>query len=286
MIDGTIIKGIGGFYYVRCGNDIYECRARGKFRKDAQIPLAGDKVSIDIKNSKGSIEKIYERKNSLVRPPVANIDCLVVVTSAANPEPNKALIDNFLILGEKSGIETVIVITKSDLADRSDIARVYENAGYRVIMSSIKNGAGKEDVIELFNGKITALAGNSGVGKSSLLNMVCEKLKLPTADISKKLNRGRHTTRHTELIELGKDSYVLDTPGFSSFELPDIEACELENFYPEFENYIPNCRFKGCAHVNEPSCAVKEAVFQGKIDLDRYENYKLMYTELKNKKKW
>lgn len=286
MTDGTIIKGIGGFYYVRCGNETYECRARGKFRKNETTPLAGDRVAIEIKNNKGSIEKIYQRKNVLVRPPVANIDCMAVVTSAHMPEPNKALIDNFLILGKKSEIETVIIITKSDLKDQSELAKIYENAGYKVIVSSIKTGEGKDEITNLFKNKITALAGNSGVGKSSMLNMVCESLNLPTAQISQKLNRGRHTTRHTELIELGTDTYVLDTPGFSSFSLPEIEAAELQDYYPEFEQYIPNCRFKGCAHVNEPNCAVKDAVSENKIDIGRYENYKAMYTELKNVKKW
>ena len=152
--------------------------------------------------------------------------------------------------------------------------------------SSIKTGEGKDEISDLFLGKITALAGNSGVGKSSILNMVCQRLNLPTGDISKKLNRGRHTTRHTELIELGKNSYVLDTPGFSSFELPDIEAPDLQSYYEEFEEYIPNCRFKGCAHINEPDCAVKNAVLKNEIDKDRYENYKAMYNELKNVKKW
>lgn len=286
MIDGTIVKGIGGFYYVRCEDEVYECRARGKFRKSEITPLAGDFVSIDVKNGKGSIEKIHERKNMLIRPPVANIDCLVVVASADEPEPNKALIDNFLILGKKSGIETVIVISKSDLKDQKALADVYRKIGYKVIFSSIKTGEGKDEISDLFLGKITALAGNSGVGKSSILNMVCQRLNLPTGDISKKLNRGRHTTRHTELIELGKNSYVLDTPGFSSFELPDIEASDLQSYYEEFKKYIPNCRFKGCAHINEPDCAVKNAVLKNEIDKDRYENYRAMYNELKNVKKW
>lgn len=286
MIDGIIIKGIGGFYYVKSGDKIYECRARGKFRRDELTPLAGDRVSIEVKNGRGSVEKIHERKNLLIRPPVANIDCLLIVVSAAKPEPNMALIDNFLILGQMSGIETVILISKSDLEDREALANVYRKAGYRVILSSTVNGEGADEVLELFSGKITALAGNSGVGKSSLLNMVCEGLNLPTADISEKLNRGRHTTRHTELIQLGDDTFVLDTPGFSSFELPGIEAGELENYYIEFEKYIGSCRFKGCAHINEPGCAVKEAVESGEIDRGRYENYAAMYDELKKVKKW
>lgn len=286
MLEGIIIKGIGGFYYVKSEGKIYECRARGKFRKEELTPLAGDRVLIDVKNGKGSIEKIYERKNVLIRPPVANIDCLLVVVSAAEPEPNKALIDKFLILGEMCGIETVILISKSDLADCGQLAEVYRNAGYRVIVSSTVSGDGRQDAAELFRGRVTALAGNSGVGKSSLLNMVCEGLNLPTSDISKKLNRGRHTTRHTELLQLGEDAYVLDTPGFSSFELPDTEAADLENYYIEFKAYTGGCRFKGCAHVNEPDCAVKEAVERGEIDRGRYENYAAMYEELKKVRKY
>lgn len=286
MTEGVIIKGIGGFYYVKCGDDCIECRARGKFRKDSLVPLAGDKVLIEVKNGKGSIEEILDRKNVLIRPPVANIDCLLVVVSATKPEPNTALIDNFLILGEMSGIETVILISKADLADSSELAEIYKNAGYKVIVSSTVSGEGKDEVLDLFSGKITALAGNSGVGKSSLLNMVCDSLSLKTSAISEKLNRGKHTTRHTELIELNNNSYVLDTPGFSSFELPGIEAGELENYYIEFAEYIPKCRFKGCAHINEPDCAVKAAAEAGKIHMSRYKNYAVMYNELKNIKKW
>ena len=286
MLEGVIIKGIGGFYYVKSEENIYECRARGRFRKDLLSPLAGDKVLIEVKGDKGSIEEIRPRKNVLIRPPVANIDCLLVVVSAAKPAPNTALIDNFLILGEKSGIETVILISKADLAECDSLAEIYRNAGYRVIISSTVSGEGKEEVLDLFKGKITALAGNSGVGKSSLLNMVCEGLNLKTSHISEKLNRGRHTTRHTELLELGEDSFVLDTPGFSSFELPDIEATDLENYYIEFEEYIPYCKFKGCAHVNEPECGVKKALEEGIISSERYKNYVAMYEELKKIKKW
>ncbi len=286
MLEGVIVKGIGGFYYVKSEGNIYECRARGRFRKNLLSPLAGDRVLIDVKATKGSIEEIKPRKNVLIRPAVANIDCLLVVVSAAKPAPNTALIDNFLILGEKCGIETVILMSKSDLANCDSLAEIYRNAGYRVIISSTVSGEGKKEVLDLLKGKITALAGNSGVGKSSLLNMVCDGLNLKTSHVSEKLNRGRHTTRHTELLELGEDTFVLDTPGFSSFELPDIEAFELENYYIEFEEYIPYCKFKGCAHINEPECGVKKALKEGKISEARHNNYKSMYEELKKVKKW
>ncbi len=286
MTEGVIVKGIGGFYYVKSGNDVIECKARGKFRKDEISPIVGDHVLVEIKNGKGSIEKIFERKNFLIRPSVSNIDTLVVVASAAKPSPSAELIDKFLIMGEINNIETVIMFTKTDLESVDELYGIYKNAGYRVISACAKSGEGKDEVIELFKGKITALAGNSGVGKSSLLNMVYENLNLKTGEISEKLNRGRHTTRHVELLQLGEETYVLDTPGFSSFEIPEIEASELENCYREFRDYIGLCRFNGCSHINEPDCAVKEALGEGRISSERYKNYCELYEKLKNVKKW
>lgn len=287
MAEGVIVKGIGGFYYVKCDDGgVVECKARGKFRKEEISPIVGDKVLIDVKNGKGSIEKICDRKNFLIRPAVSNIDTLVVVASSTQPEPSVELIDNFLILGQINNIETVVLFTKTDLGDVDKLYDIYEKAGYKVLKTCSKSGEGKENVAELFKGKITALAGNSGVGKSSLLNMVYESLNLKTGEISEKLNRGRHTTRHVELLDMGDSTFVLDTPGFSSFEIPEMEASQLENCYREFEDFIGKCRFNGCSHINEPDCAVKCALERGEISIERYENYCALYEKLKSVKKW
>lgn len=283
---GVIVKGIGGFYYIKCDGEIYECKARGKFRRDAMIPTVGDKVEIEVKNGKGSIEKIYERKNMLVRPAVANVDRMVVVVALRSPEPHSALIDNFLITGAKSGIETVLCFNKADLEHSDELVEIYKNAGYRVIMTSAERGDGIDELKSLLKGKITAFAGNSGVGKSSLLNEVGVSYELQTGAVSKKLQRGRHTTRHVELLEIDEDTYVFDTPGFSSFELPKMKTDELAQYYIEFEPYRNLCRFRGCSHTKEAGCCVLEAVEEGKISRMRHESYVTAYEELKKLKEW
>lgn len=288
MLEGRIIKGIGGFYYVKTTDGIYECKARGRFRHDGVMPMVGDKVTISLKNGMGSIESIETRSSMLTRPPVANINQLVVVVSVLEPEPNPDVIDYFLLMGEIVNIQTVLCINKTDLsADGAIILKsIYEKAGYRIICTSAVSGEGIDKIRELLCGRVTAFAGNSGVGKSSLLNAVGMDVVLKTGEVSDKIKRGRHTTRHVELLELSFGGYVLDTPGFSSLELPDIKAEELELYFREFQKHLGTCRFRGCAHINEPGCTVRAAVEAGEISQQRYESYKKMYDNLKNVREW
>lgn len=288
MIDmtGKIIKGIGGFYYVRAEDGVvYECKARGVFRKEGIKPYIGDIVKIEINGSKGSIDKIFPRRNSLVRPPVANIDTLVIVAAAANPAPNLRLIDKLTVNAEISGIKPIIVINKTDLADGADIAAIYASAGYTALCVSAEKDGDLEALMPYLPGKTTAFAGLSGVGKSTMLNILTGG-NMETGSVSEKIKRGRHTTRHVELMELACGGYVLDTPGFSSFEIDGIKAEELDGYFPEMSKIGVNCRFKGCSHINEPDCAVKQKMLEGGIAPCRYESYKELYNQLKNIKEW
>lgn len=278
---GVIVKGIGGFYYVMSDSDIYECKARGIFRNENIIPMVGDRVIIEEKSGRFSIAKILPRDNFLIRPPVANIQQLVVTVAAANPEPNLKIIDSFLLMSEYNDIETLICVNKTDLENADELSRIYTGAGYRVICTSAEKNEGIEELRAAISGKVSAFTGNSGVGKSSLLNALGIKNHMETGKISDKTKRGRHTTRHVELLELPEGGYVLDTPGFSSFEMPNIEAAKLELFFREFAPYLGKCRFRGCAHVNEPDCAVKEALAEGKISQSRYDSYVNIYNERK-----
>lgn len=286
FLTGVIVKGIGGFYYIKCDGEIYECKARGKFRKDSLVPTVGDVVDISVKNGKGSIEKIHERKNMLIRPAVANVNQMVVVVALRSPDPHGALIDNFLITGSKSGIETVLCFNKADLDHSTELVDVYKNAGYRVVLTSVEKGEGIDELKALLSGKVTAFAGNSGVGKSSLLNAIGVSYELQTGEVSEKIQRGRHTTRHVELFELDEDTYVFDTPGFSSFEVPRMKADELSEHFIEFEEYRHSCRFRGCSHTKEAGCSVIEAVEEGKISPMRHASYVAVYEELKKIKDW
>lgn len=283
---GTIIKGIGGLYSVKAEDcNIYECKARGIFRKEKIKPMIGDKVLIEISPSGTLITEIEDRKNSLIRPSVANIDTLVAVISAKNPEPDFFLADKLLLMAEIRGITPIICITKRDLANTSHIHEVYKNTGYKIFDISSETGDGVEEFKSFLKGKTTALAGLSGVGKSSLLNLIVET-ELQTGEISQKISRGKHTTRHVELFELNEGGFVLDTPGFSSFEPDMIEENTLSGYYPEMRKYNDSCRFKGCSHINEPDCAVKNALCNGFISEERYKNYCQIYSILKNNKKW
>lgn len=285
-INGIIVKGVGGFYYVKAdGGSEYECRARGLFRKERITPMIGDRVKIEESGeNKGYIIKIYERSSSLVRPPVANIDTMILVAAAAEPEPNLFLMDKMLINAEISGIEPIICINKSDLCKRRDIEEIYGLAGYKVLTASAENGEGIDTLKDVLKNKVTAFAGLSGVGKSSLLSLITDE-RLKTGAVSEKIQRGRHTTRHVELFELDGGGYVLDTPGFGSLEVEGIEAGALCEYFPEMKN-AGECRFRGCSHINEPGCAVKELVEAGKMAQSRYACYKELYEKLKQIKAW
>lgn len=282
---GIIIKGIGGFYYVKAAGNIYECKARGILRKQRITPMIGDIAEIELSGDKGSIVAIKPRKSFLVRPPVSNIDTMVLVVAAASPEPNMFLIDKMLINAEIRGIEPVICINKIDLAKRNDIEKIYISAGYRVFSVSAEKKEGIKDLFDYLADKTTAFAGLSGVGKSSLLSLITDDV-LETGTVSEKIQRGRHTTRHVELFELKNGGFVLDTPGFSSLEVDGIKAEDLYKYFPEMAESEGQCKFRGCSHINEPGCFVKEQLSQGKISESRYESYKQLYEKLKTVKEW
>lgn len=291
-MQGKIIKGIAGFYYVQVpGYGIVECKAKGIFRKDNMTPLVGDDVEIDILDENlmtGNIKSISDRKNSLIRPAVANIDQAIIIFAIAKPEPNLSLLDRFLVMMEKQNIPTVICFNKTDL-DSGDLAQkyrnIYESAGYRTIFVSAKDEENINEVRTLLKGKCTAVAGPSGVGKSSIINLLQEDVQMETGVISEKLKRGKHTTRHVQLIAVSEDSWIMDTPGFTSLMVNDMEPEDLRHFYPEFNELEP-CRFLSCLHLKEPGCMVKEAVEDGNISKERYENYKLLFEELKSQKRY
>jgi ribosome biogenesis GTPase len=283
-MNGIIIKGIGGFYYVKAADDnVYECKARGIFRKEHITPMIGDRVEIDVKNGKGSITAILPRTTQLIRPPVANIDTLVLVVAAASPEPNLYLIDKMLINAQINGITPIICINKTDLAQRDDLKEIYKS--YDVISVSAEKNEGIDKLNALITNKVSAFSGLSGVGKSSLLNLITNQ-EMETGSISEKISRGKHTTRHVELLELKSGGFVLDTPGFSSLEIEGIKADELQDYFPEMDEVKHNCRFRGCSHINEPDCAVKELLESGELSKSRYESYIELYNILKQIKEW
>jgi len=285
---GRIIRQTGGFYYVETERGVIECRARGLFRKEKITPLVGDNVEVDMtENGKGYVTAILPRKNSLVRPPVANIDLLLLILSITDPAPNLSIVDKMLAIAEHKDIEAAIVVTKADLADTTALCETYRKAGYQVV--SINSLSDSPDAIKpLIEGKICVLAGNTGVGKSTLLNALDPELMLKTGETSKKLGRGRHTTRVTELFELC-GGYIADTPGFSSLETMQLEIIKkdaLEFCFKEFEPYIGQCRFTGCSHTKEKGCAVLQALAEGEIAPSRHESYLQMYEEAKQIKDW
>ncbi len=284
-VNGIIIKGIGGFYYVKASHNVYECKARGVFRKEKITPTIGDRVTIEADGEKGSIVEIVPRTSYLLRPPVANIDTMLIVIAAAEPSPNLTVADKMLVNAEISGIKPAVCINKTDLAESEEIKDAYAKAGYDVIEVSAEKNEGIDALRSFLKGKSTAFAGLSGVGKSSLLSLITDD-DLETGAVSEKIRRGRHTTRHVELFELADGGYVMDTPGFSQLEVEGIRAEELWRYFPEMADCDGKCRFRGCAHINEPDCAVKDKLAEGKIAHSRYESYRELYEKLKQTKEW
>lgn len=292
-MQGKIIKGIAGFYYVNVvKSGLYECKAKGIFRKEKLKPLIGDVVEIDILDEtekKGNITEILERKNELIRPAVANIDQALVVFAVAKPKPHFNLLDRFLIMMESKEIPVILCFNKKDIASEKEIEEIkdiYGKCGYQIVFTSALEEENTDTLKKLLHGKTTAIAGPSGVGKSSLINIFQPDARMETGSISEKIERGKHTTRHSELIEIEENTYIMDTPGFSSLYTNEFEKEELKYYFTEFAEYEGQCRFFGCDHVHEPDCAVKEAVAEGKIHKVRYENYLEMYHELKEKRRY
>ena len=292
MIEGIITKGIGGFYYIDTNQGIYECRARGIFRKNKITPLVGDNVKISIvdeENKKGVLEEIKERETELVRPPISNVNKAIIVFAIKKPNPNLSLLDRFIVLAERECLDIVIVLTKADLAtdeELENLKRIYEMSGYKVIPVSNNENLNIDKVKEELKGNIVVFAGPSGVGKSTLLNHIDSKFQLQTGEVSDKIKRGKHTTRHAELLKLECGGMVADTPGFSSLTLDDIEETELKEYFIEFDEFSDECKFGGrCMHENEPSCGIKEAVKDNKISRERYESYLQLLNEKRQGKR-
>lgn len=292
-MQGKIVKGISGFYYVHVvGTGIYECKAKGVFRNRKVKPLVGDNVEIvvlDEEKRLGNVEKILSRKNELIRPAVSNIDMALVIFAAAKPDPNFNLLDRFLCMMEYQKVPVTICFNKCDLVsedEKEKLWQIYAPAGYDILFTSVKTGENIDNLKALLADKTTTVAGPSGVGKSSLINELQTGVRMQTGAISDKIGRGKHTTRHSEIISIGQDTYIMDTPGFSSMDLPGFEKEDLWTCYPEFVPYEPECRFIGCSHIGEPDCGVKNALAEGKINQVRYDNYVMLYEEMKNIRKY
>ncbi len=279
-MDGTIVKALSGFYYVSSDDRLYECRARGKFRLDGTSPMVGDRVSFDPDGAKGYVTSIAERKNFFIRPAVANIDALVFIAANTNPVTDPFLIDRVSVITEEAGCELIVCINKTDIDPADELYDIYSASGFETYRVSAETGAGIPELRAAMNGRICAFTGNSGVGKSSILNAMLPGLRLQVGEVSEKLGRGRHTTRHVELFDAGDGTYIADTPGFASFEIEmmqTIDKSELQYDFRDFKKYIGSCRFADCAHLKEPGCAVTAAVRDGSIKKSRYDSYARLY---------
>ena len=286
---GRILRSLSGFYEVQTPAGIITCRGRGHLRKGAQIPLTGDLVQITVERGKGMVEQILPRKNRFVRPAVANVDALVIFAANTNPVTEPFLIDRVAAIASEQEVPVYICINKCDLDPAIDLLRIYRNAGFQVIPASAETGEGVEELRQLLAGKLTAFTGNTGVGKSSMLNRLCPELNLATGEVSEKLGRGRHTTRHVELYKLAEDTYVADTPGLSSFDTDQMDVLLKENLqyaFPDFEGYLGKCQFHDCSHRAEPGCAVRAAAEEGAIEKTRYDSYLRLYEKSSQIKLW
>ena len=286
---GRIVRSLSGFYDVRVPAGIITCRARGILRKENCTPLTGDLVEITVERGKGMVEKVLPRRNSFVRPAVANIDALVVFAANVNPVTEPFLIDRVAAIAGDQEVPVYLCVNKCDLDPAIDLVKIYESADFPVICTSAETGEGVEELRSLIKGKLTAFTGNSGVGKSSILNRLCPQLELPTGEVSEKLGRGRHTPRHVELYDLGEETYVMDTPGFSSFDTDQMDVILKENLqyaFPDFGAYIGKCRFDDCSHRREPDCAVRAALESGAIQPTRYDSYLKLYEKASQIKLW
>ena len=286
---GRIIRSLSGFYDVQTNSGVTTCRGRGILRRQGESPLTGDMVEITVENGKGMVEKVLPRTNRFIRPAVANVDALVIFAANVNPVTEPFLIDRVAVIAGDQNVPVYICVNKCDLDPAVDLVRIYENAGFSVIRASAETGEGVDRLRELIRGKLTAFAGNTGVGKSSMLNALCPDLQLATGEVSEKLGRGRHTTRHVQLYCLDEDTYVADTPGFSSFDTEQMDVLLKENLqyaFPDFAPHLGQCRYHDCSHRAEPDCRIREAVGTGKIEKTRYDSYLRLYEKSEQVRQW
>lgn len=286
---GRIVRSISGFYDVVLPTGTVTCQARGILRKEGMTPLTGDMVRVVMQRGKGMIQQVLPRKNSFIRPAVANVDALLIFAANVNPVTEPFLIDRVMAIAGNKGVESILCVNKTDLDEAEELCGIYSHAGFRVIATSAQTGAGIGELRRALQGKLTAFTGNSGVGKSSILNRLCPELKLPTGEVSEKLGRGRHTTRHVELFSLDHETFVMDTPGFSSFDTDQMDVILKENLqyaFPDFGPWLGRCQFHDCSHRREPGCAVRQAAENREIEQSRYDSYLRLYEKAAQYKEW